>query len=153
MLRLSKMTDYGTLVLAELARGPGRRHSAAEIAEQTGLAGTTVSKVLKNLARQGLVTSTRGAQGGYALARGAREITAADIIDALEGPVAVTECSDENGECNLEPICGVGKGWQKINEAIRGALEGVTLDDLARPEVPLQWFPARPTRSGPRSSA
>lgn len=153
MLRLSKMTDYGTLVLAELARSPNRRHSAAEVADQTGLAAPTVSKLLKNLARQGLVTSVRGAQGGYALARVAREITAAEIIDALEGPVAVTECSDEHGECSLEPVCGVGKGWQKINEAIRGALEGVTLDDLARREVPLKWFPTRPARPGPRSSA
>lgn len=153
MLRLSKMTDYGTLVLAELARRPETRHSAAELAERTGLAGPTASKILKNLARAGLVTSTRGAQGGYALARPAVDITAADIIDTLEGPVAVTECSHEEGDCSLEPTCGVGQGWQKINRAIRGALEGVTLDDLARPEIPLRWFPSPPASTAPRSSA
>ncbi|MEA5445532.1 SUF system Fe-S cluster assembly regulator [Gammaproteobacteria bacterium AB-CW1] len=144
MLKLSRLTDYATLVLAHLARHGESRHSAAEVAEQTGLAGPTVSKVLKALAREGLVSSTRGAAGGYALARPAREISAANIIDAIEGPVAVTECSHEDGDCSLESICGVGQGWQKINSVIRRTLEGITLEELLTPEIPLQWFPRPP---------
>ena len=141
MLKLSRLTDYATLVLAHLASQPQRRHSDAEVAERTGLAGPTVSKVLRALARDGLVSSTRGATGGYALSRTAREITAADIIDAIEGPVAVTECSHEDGDCSLEAVCGVGQGWQRINRLIRGTLEQITLDELLRPATPLQWFP------------
>lgn len=144
MLKLSRLTDYATLVLAHLASQPERRHSAADVADQTGLASPTVSKVLKALARGGLVSSARGATGGYALARPASQISAADIIDAMEGPVAVTECSDEHGECSLEPTCGVGQGWQKINRVIRQTLERITLEELLRPEIPLQWFPKPP---------
>ena len=144
MLRLSKLTDYATVVLAHLARHPESRHSAADVAQQTGLGAPTVSKVLKALARGGLVSSTRGAAGGYALARPAHEINAADIIDAIEGPVAVTECSHEDGDCSLESICGVGQGWQKINRVIRETLTGITLTELIQNEFPLRWFPNRP---------
>lgn len=147
MLKLSRLTDYATLVLAHLAQHPDHRHSAAEVAERTGLAAPTVSKVLKALAKGGLVGSTRGAAGGYSLARPAGKISAADIIDAIEGPVAVTECSHEDGDCSLESICGVGAGWQKINGVIRRTLEKITLEELLRPEVPLQWFP-RPPNAG-----
>lgn len=151
MLKLSRLTDYATLVLAHLAHHPDRRHSAADVAERTGLGAPTVSKVLKALARGGLVSSTRGATGGYALARPSDAISAVDIIDAIEGPVAVTECSHEDGDCSLEDVCGVGQGWQKINKVIRRTLEGITLDELVRPEIPLQWHPRRPKEasSGP----
>ncbi|MCP1726765.1 FeS assembly SUF system regulator [Natronospira proteinivora] len=150
MLRLSKLTDYATVVLAHLARHPEMRHSAADVAQRTGLGSPTVSKVLKALARGGLVTSTRGAAGGYALARHATDISAADIIDAIEGPVAVTECSHEDGDCSLESICGVGQGWQKINNVIRNTLTEITLDELIRPEFPLRWFPSRPEANDDR---
>lgn len=145
MLKLSRMTDYATLVLAHLAAQPERRHSATDVAERTGLGAPTVSKVLKALARGGLVSSARGATGGYALARPATEISAVDIIDAIEGPVAVTECSHEDGDCSLEDVCGVGLGWQKINTVIRRTLEGITLEELVRPEIPLQWYPRPPS--------
>ena len=130
MLRMSKLTDYGTVVLAYLARGDQPLHSAAQVATDTRLAQPTVSKLLKALTRAGLVHSERGAQGGYALARAAADISAAEIIDALEGPVAITACSAHQGQCDLEPVCQVGAAWQHINLSIRKALREVTLDDL-----------------------
>jgi FeS assembly SUF system regulator len=131
MLKMSRLTDYGTGVLAYLAGAGARPHSASEVAEQTGLPAATVSKILKLLTRAGLVTSHRGAQGGYALSRPATEITAADVIDALEGPLALTECATEDGNCELEALCLVGTAWQRINVAIRRALDEISLAELA----------------------
>ena len=133
MLRLSKLTDYGTVVLAEMARHPERHHSAAELATALHLAPPTVSKLLKAFTRGGLVTSQRGAKGGYSLARPADEITAVQIIDAIEGPVAITQCSMSHSRCGIEAVCGVGHNWQRISLAIRDALRTVTLAQLARP--------------------
>tara|TARA_Y100000590_G_scaffold416580_1_gene515432 strand:+ start:107 stop:655 length:549 start_codon:yes stop_codon:yes gene_type:complete len=130
MLRISKLTDYGTLILAQLALEKEGIYSAHQVAESTHLARPTVSKLLKALSQAGLVTSQRGAQGGYTLARPPEEISAAQIIDALEGPVAITECSSEHGLCNLESFCQVGSAWQRINIKIRKALEEVSLTDL-----------------------
>ena len=131
MLRISKLTDYGTVVLASLVDRTDVA-SAADIAAQTGVAPPTVSKVLKLLARAGLVSSTRGASGGYRLTRAPAEISAADIIDALEGPVSITECSASDSRCEHEPNCNTGGAWQRINHAIRDALDDVSLLDLAK---------------------
>lgn len=152
MLKMSRLTDYGTGVLAYLAGAGARPHSASEVAEQTGLPTATVSKVLKLLTRAGLVTSHRGAQGGYVLSRPAPEITAAEVLDALEGPLALTECSTEAGICELEPLCLVGNAWQRINIAIRRALEEISLAELAnmqagrRPRVDLKHLVSSPGR-------
>ena len=132
MLRISKLTDYGTVVLAELAGDPGAVCSAADVAAATGIGLPTVSKLLKSLARAGLVVSTRGVNGGYQLSRAPREISAADVIDALEGPVSITECSANHSSCDYEQVCNVGGAWQRINVAIRKALEEVSLADLLR---------------------
>lgn len=132
MLRISKLTDYGTVLLAHLARNPDEVCSSAEIAARTGIALPTASKLLKSLARSGLVASTRGANGGYQLALDARNISAADIIDALEGPVSITECSATDSHCDIEEACSVGNAWQRINVAIRNALQEVSLVDLLR---------------------
>jgi len=130
MLRMSRLTDYGTVVLSCMAIEPGALYSAADVAERVRLAPPTVSKVLKLLARAGLVSSVRGAQGGYALARPPASITAAQIIDALEGPVALTECSMEHNQCELQSVCNVGGAWQRVNVSIRRALQDITLDQL-----------------------
>ncbi len=130
MLRMSKLTDYATVILAYLARAGGELHTAADVASRTGLGVPTVSKLLKLLAQAGLVTSVRGAQGGYQLARPAEQISAADVIDALEGPVAITACSSADIQCELESVCRVGSAWQRINTAIRLALKDVSLDQL-----------------------
>lgn len=130
MLRMSKLTDYGTMVLAQLAVSEQDWTTAGQVASATHLAQPTVSKLLKALVHAGLVVSSRGVQGGYALARPAATITAAAILDALEGPVAITECSSSKGCCDLESYCRVGTAWQRINRSIRKALEGVSLADL-----------------------
>ena len=140
MLRISKLTDYGTVVLAHLAGDPDNVCSAAEVATATGIAVPTVSKLLKSLARAGLVISTRGANGGYQLSRHPAEVSAANIIDALEGPVSITECSASDSHCDYEDVCSVGGAWQRINIAIRRALDEVTLVDLLRANSPVPSF-------------
>lgn len=140
MLRISKLTDYGTVVLAELAKGRRGVLSAAEVASATGLGVPTVSKLLKTLAKAGLVMSTRGSRGGYRLARDAALITAADVIDALEGPVSITECSAHDSRCDFESMCSVGGAWQRINVAIRRALDEISLNDLLRANSPIPRF-------------
>src|SRR5690606_40664158 len=106
-------------------------HTAAALAERTGVALPTVSKLLKQLHRAGLVTSTRGLRGGYQLARPASQISAAAILDALEGPLALTDCSIGLGRCGIEKTCRVGHAWQHLNLAIRRALYDVSLAQLA----------------------
>jgi FeS assembly SUF system regulator len=131
MLRISKLTDYGTLILACLAAQPLRVWTAAEVATCTRVGLPTVSKLLKKLQRTGLVTSTRGSHGGYQLALPASEISAVRILDALEGPVAITECSGQHSSCGLESQCRVGHVWQKVNGAIRRSLNDISLAQMA----------------------
>lgn len=138
MFRISRLTDYGTMLLVYLAQHEDRLCSASDVALGTHVAQPTVQKLLKVLARTGLVDSVRGAEGGYRLARNADSINAAEILDALEGPVAITECSTVESHCELESMCQVGDAWQKINKAIRLALSEITLADL---EHPPQVFP------------
>lgn len=140
MLRISKLTDYGTVLLAHLAANPAGVCSAADVAAATGIALPTVSKLLKSLAKSGLVTSTRGANGGYELSRSPAAISAADIIDALEGPVSITECSSTDSLCEHEGVCSVGGAWQRINVAIRRALDDITLSDLLKARSPVPQF-------------
>jgi FeS assembly SUF system regulator len=131
MLRISRLTDYATVLLATLAESPGRVQTAACLAEQTKLALPTVSKLLKQLQRAGLVVSTRGLRGGYQLARPATEISAAAILDALEGPFAITDCASGHGQCDREKSCRVGHAWQRLNLTIRRSLHEVSLAQLA----------------------
>lgn len=131
MLRISKMTDYATVLLARLAASPERQWTAAQLAAQTHLAPPTVSKALKQLHRCGLVNSTRGLRGGYRLARPAAEITAAQILDALDGPMALIECAQHVHNCSIESTCGVGRAWQRVNLAIRRSLQEITLLELS----------------------
>lgn len=136
MLRMSKLTDYATLILSHLSDADGALHTATDIAARTGLGLPTVSKLLKAMTRANLVTSVRGSQGGYRLARSPEDISAADVIDALEGPVAITACSSTDVGCDLEPVCRVGSAWQRINLAIRVALRDVSLAQLTEgPDV------------------
>jgi FeS assembly SUF system regulator len=131
MLRISKLTDYGTVILACLAQHPQRMLTAAEVAEYTKVGLPTVSKLLKKLQRAGLVSSARGSHGGYQLSRPPSEITAAAILDALEGPFALTECSSEHSHCGIASSCRVGHVWQRVNAAIRRALSDITLAQLS----------------------
>ena len=138
MLRMSKMTDYGTVVMTYLAREPDRVHNAQEVAANVHVPPATVSKILKILARGELLTPQRGAKGGYMLARPPSRITVAQIVDAMEGqPLGLTECSSSPGACVQESSCSARGSWQRINDAIRGALEGVTLEQMATPVYPV----------------
>jgi FeS assembly SUF system regulator len=140
MLRMSKLTDYGTVVLAHLASDPSTCLSATDLANASGIALPTVSKLLKSLAKADLVQSTRGAHGGYRLARTATDISATEVIDALEGPVSITECSASDSNCDYEHHCNVGNAWQRINVAIRRALDDISLADLQRVNSPVPQF-------------
>jgi FeS assembly SUF system regulator len=133
MLRISKLTDYGTMILVYLAAQTTEVCSANDVANGTRIALPTVQKLLKILARGDLVRSLRGAEGGYALSRSPQNISAAQIVDVLEGPLSITECSMTDSQCELEDGCPVGDAWQKINRTIRGALDTVTLAELAHP--------------------
>lgn len=135
MLRISKLTDYGTVVMTYLARENDRLHAVSEIAAEIRLAAPTVSKILKQLVRGGLVVSHRGAKGGYALARAPAAISMVEIIDALEGRVGLTECGSSPGLCAQESGCSIRTNWQRINSAVREALAGVTLAEMAEPDL------------------
>lgn len=137
MLRITKQTDYGIVLLSRMAQEPERQFNAPELALHVGLPAPIVSKILKLLARDGVLTSHRGVKGGYALARAPEQITVAAIIESLEGPIAMTECVDEApGECVQEGSCPQQANWQVINHAVRSALEGITLRHMAEPLAP-----------------
>jgi FeS assembly SUF system regulator len=136
MLRISKLTDYGTVVMTYLAKEIVRLHSVSEIAADVRLAAPTVSKILKQLAHERLVVSHRGAKGGYSLARPPARISMLEIIDALEGRVGLTECGSSPGLCTQESLCSIRANWQRINGAVREALAGVSLAEMAEPNMP-----------------
>jgi FeS assembly SUF system regulator len=143
MLRIGKLTDYATVILATLAADRTRLLNASTLAERTRIAAPTVSKLLKQMHRAGLVISTRGTHGGYQLARDPEQISAASILDALEGPIALTECSAGSGQCGIEHTCSVGRTWQKLSVAIRRSLSEISLAQLAgldnkTPNMPIE---------------
>lgn len=138
MIRLSRITDYGIVLMAHLAQRDSVRcetQNAREIAEATALPPPVVSKILKTLARGDLLESQRGSKGGFRLARPAREISVPQMIAVLEGPIALTDCTLHEGACAQESSCDVRAPWQRINQAVEAALEKVTLADLAAPSV------------------
>lgn len=137
MLRISKMTDYAIMVMVELHACRGQVLSAQALAECSHLELPTVSKVLKLLVKMGLVQSFRGANGGYRLERRAQDISVAEIIAAIEGPIAMTECSVEEGLCAQETMCSLRGNWQRISVAVAKAMEGVSLAEMAQPVKPL----------------
>lgn len=141
MLRVSKIIDYGTLVLTYMASEPRRYFSAADLAQTLGLGPPTVSKVLKALSRHELVRSLRGAHGGYALSRPAAQISIAQVVDALdEQPFGLTECSASPGACSFEADCRIRSNWLRINNVIRRTLEDISIADMAQP-IPMHFEP------------
>ena len=148
MLRVTKLTDYATVVLTALASSPARVHSATELAELARLELPTVSKVLKPLARAGLVTSFRGASGGYRLARPPGQISLIDIVEAIEGRLNMTECSGEHSSCEHEAHCGVQGHWRRINDVIAQTLRGITLADMLPRTAPRRAIALQLTAAG-----
>jgi FeS assembly SUF system regulator len=136
MIRIARLTDYGIVLLTHMAARPDRVHNATELAGDVGLPAPTVSKLLRLLTREGLLESHRGAKGGYGLAKATDQISVAAIIRALEGPIALTTCNtDVAGGCEHEPVCPARGPWHRINQAVREALEGVRLSDMAAPHA------------------
>ena len=137
MFKVSKLTDYGTMLMTEMAHQPQKVFSAAELAKSVHLTSGTVSKLLKILAKQGLLTSYQGKSGGYRLSKRPEHINLAEVISALEGPIAITECSEHDSHCDIESLCHTRRNWQKINQIIYRDLSKVSLAEMLRPIVPL----------------
>lgn len=145
MLRVTKLTDYATVVLTVLAANPSLVLSAPELAERAGLETPTVSKLLKPLAQAGLVEGFRGANGGYRLTRAPESISLVEIVEAMEGPLAMTECSIHEGNCGIQDSCHVRANWRHINDVVADALRSVSLAQMLVPPRP-----ADPPLPGPR---
>ncbi len=133
MVRVTKLTDYGIALMARLANEHGGNQlTAQDLSEAMGIPLPTVRKLLKTLARDDLLESTRGAAGGYKLARTAEEISMMDMVTSLEGPVAMTECSaDRDCDCSLQEICGMKENWSFINEQFKNTLKNFSLAQMA----------------------
>ncbi|MBB6253984.1 FeS assembly SUF system regulator [Nitrospirillum iridis] len=131
------MTDYAVVVMTTMSQGEGGTHTATSLAERTGLPAPTVAKILKLLARDGLMASHRGAAGGYSLARDPDDINVAQIIAAIDGPIALTDCVDgAEGACGVQSLCPRRGNWDRVNRAVRTALEGVSLTEMSQPVFP-----------------
>lgn len=138
MLRISKLTDYGLVILTHMAQGPTPQRTAQELARCSRVPLPTVSKILKELSKAGIVASHRGRRGGYSLSRRPEEISVAAVVEALEGPVALTECSGTEGDCSLEATCVTRGHWAPISRAIHGTLQRMTLSGLGPQLVALR---------------
>jgi len=137
MLRVSRLTDYATVVMTCIAAHPHDVLSTGQIADETRLELPTVSKLLKALGHAMLVESFRGVNGGYRLARSASDISLAEIVEALEGPIGMTECSLADGQCDREAQCGVRGSWQQVNSVLDNALRAVSLADMLKTRLPV----------------
>jgi len=133
-VRLSSLSDYAVVMMSATARHCGHaRVNAAELAEETGIPLPTVQKLVSKLSTAGLLRSVRGSGGGFKLARPAAAVTLADIIEAIEGPIALTACVDAGKhDCGLEANCKVQPHWGAVNDAVRGALANVSLTSLSQ---------------------
>lgn len=134
MIKLTKLADYAVVLMSSIAEHPEAVHAAAEIARDTHIPAPTASKILGAMTRAGLLTSHRGLKGGFSLARPPQDITVADVIGAIDGPIALTNCMEHaSGDCDILDSCRVRGYWHRINGAVKAALEGVTLAEISSP--------------------
>jgi FeS assembly SUF system regulator len=142
MLRITKESDYAILLLSVLAVDPpGAIHRAREVADRAGLPLPMVGKILRSLARRGVLTSHRGVAGGYSLDRPATQTSVAEVIRAIEGPIGIVQCGIEPGMCGQEPVCPTRVNWARISREIERALERIPVSDMCRaggPRGPLR---------------
>ncbi len=132
MIKLGKLTDYGVVLMVHMARHEETLFNATQLSDQLGLSRQTVAKCLKSMAHHGLLTSRRGVHGGYVLARDGKDISVADVVSALEGPISITECVGQTvNKCCIEGKCPLRGGWNEINTAIEGALKNVSIAQMA----------------------
>jgi FeS assembly SUF system regulator len=137
MIRLSRLADYGLVLMGRMALQPSTVHTAVGLAEDTQLPIPTVAKLLVRLTQGNLLISHRGAKGGYQLAQSPSAITVADIVVAVDGPIALTQCLEHGAQpCDVEPICPTRRGWNRLNDAVKRALTEVSLAELSQP-IPL----------------
>jgi len=146
MLRMSKLTDYGIVLMSYLASKTYQQHSAHTLSDAVSMPLPTVRKVLKSLSQSGLLISERGAQGGYNLSRNPKQISIADIITAIEGPIALTECVSDESHCEQESHCTIQTNWTQINNAVFHALDEVKLSAMLSPQTagisPIHFYPS-----------
>lgn len=133
MLRITRLSDYAVAILGQLARSTSPVRTAKDIAADTGLPAPVVSKILKSLARSSLVVSHRGVQGGYQLSRKPSQVSVADVIEAVEGRVALTECGENTDSCEFIGNCTVQANWLRINQVVRRALANISVEDMILP--------------------
>lgn len=138
MLRISKLADYGTVVMVYLAHHQDRLCNARDIAEHTHLTVPTVSKLLKQLTAAGLLLSVRGVSGGYRLSKSPSQISVADILFVLDENRGIIECDKQPNDCTLSRVCRIQSNWRLISRAIESALTSVTLEELAMPMFPAE---------------
>lgn len=145
MIRVTKLADYGVLLMSWFAKAQNQVDllgldeappvAASDLARETGLPAPTVAKLTRMLTRHGLLESIRGAHGGYRLARASEDISVGSLVEAIEGPLALTECLDTaTPGCTVERLCSTRENWERINGAIKAALDGITLADIALPQ-------------------
>ena len=149
MIILSKLADYGVIVATRLAADPERQATAVALADETRLPRATVAKVLKALSHAGVVTGSRGAAGGYRLARDAARISVAEVVAAIDGAIGITQCTAHVERCQRTDFCPTRPHWQRINAAVGAALAAVSLADMGRPSLPQVLLRSPPyTRPG-----
>lgn len=154
MLRMSKLTDYGIVLMSYLASKTYQQHSAHTLSEAVSVPLPTVRKVLKSLSQADLLISERGAQGGYNLSRNPKQISVAEIIAAIEGPIALTECVSDESRCEQESHCSIQTNWTQINNAVFHALDEVKLSDMLAPQAskdsvsPIHFYPSATLHNG-----
>ena len=152
MLRMSKLTDYGIVLMSYLASKTYLQHSAHTLSEAVDMPLPTVRKVLKALSQNGLLVSERGAQGGYSLSRNPKQISVAEIIAAIEGPIALTECVSDESHCEQESHCSIQTNWTRINSVVFHALDEVKLSDMLTPQSsevsPIHFYPTATSHKG-----
>ena len=145
MLRMGKLTDYGIVLMSYIAEHRSKQHSAHMLSDAVHMPLPTVRKILKVLSAGGLLTSERGAQGGYILSGDPADISVAQIITAIEGPIALTECVSRASQCDQETHCAVQTNWNQINNAVFHALDEVKLADMLTPTLsaarPVRFYP------------
>ncbi|MDF1763680.1 MAG: SUF system Fe-S cluster assembly regulator [Oleibacter sp.] len=135
MLKLSKLTDYGVLVLSHLVTQGATMQSVDDLCTATGLNPPTIRKVMKSLVDHGLVTARRGVKGGYRIGRSAQQISMLDVVEAFEGPVALTECAQDHNNCDITATCDLADGWDGINQLLMQMMSRITLEDVRNPAI------------------
>ena len=133
MLRITKMTDYAVLILANLALYDNKMLTAKEIASETHISLPTTQKILKKLSRKNLVISKQGVSGGYSLDPETKKLSVANLLEKLDGDLSITQCSSNDDQCEVEDFCNIGNAWQMINQRVQWALNDITLGDLIHP--------------------